>query len=152
MKGPLVLKSKISIQAPPARVWDVLVNPEHTKKYMFGCEALSDWKVGSPLLWKGVFEGQELVAVKGEIVKIEPGKLLSYTTIDPNTTAYADIPENYLTVTYELEPQNGGTVLTVTQGDFATVADGQQRYDEVNDGGQGWDPLVAEIKKVAEAQ
>lgn len=152
MSVSLVLKSTITIQAPAAKVWDTLVNPEQTRKYMFGCEALSDWKVGSPLLWKGTFDGKELVAVKGEVVKIEPERTLAYTTIDPNSTTVEDIPENYLTVTYELTPQNESTVLTVTQGDFATVADGQKRYDEVYDGGQGWDPILAEIKKVAEAQ
>lgn len=152
MSVSLVVKSTITIQAPAAKVWDTLVNPEQTRKYMFGCEALSDWKVGSPLLWKGTFDGKELVAVKGEVVKIEPERTLAYTTIDPNSTTVEDIPENYLTVTYELTPQNGSTVLTVTQGDFATVADGQKRYDEVYDGGQGWDPILAEIKKVAEAQ
>lgn len=152
MSVSLVLKSTITIQAPVAKVWDTLVNPEQTRKYMFGCEALSDWKVGSPLLWKGTFDGKELVAVKGEVVKIEPERTLAYTTIDPNSTTVEDIPENYLTVTYELTPQNESTVLTVTQDDFATVADGQKRYDEVYDGGQGWDPILAEIKKVAEAQ
>ncbi len=75
MTTPLFIKNTITINAPASKVWDALVNPEQTKEYMFGCEALSDWKAGSPLLWKGNYEGKEMVFVKGNIVKIHPGKL-----------------------------------------------------------------------------
>src|ERR1044071_3730849 len=99
MEKKLVI-SKVAIKAPTEKVWDILVNPAQTKKYMFGCETVSDWKPGSSLLWKGVFDGKELVAVKGTIVDIQAPRYLVYTTIDPNSTV-EDIPENHLTVTYE---------------------------------------------------
>lgn len=150
MSTPLIVKSSITINATPERVWDALINPEQTKKYMFGCETVSDWKPGSPLLWKGNYEGKEMVFVKGNIVNIEPEKLLAYTTIDPNSEI-PDIPENYLTVTYTLSSQNEQTVLTVTQGDYATVGDGEKRYRESTDGG-GWDPILVEIKKLLETK
>ena len=127
MSAPLIVENSITINATAAKVWGLLVNPEQTKKYMFGCETVSDWQVGSPLLWKGVYEGTEMVFVKGDIVMIEPGKLLVYTVIDPNSNTIPDVPENYLTVTYALSEDNGQTVLTVSQGDFATVADGEKR-------------------------
>src|SRR5450631_2081619 len=123
MTGPLIVKSSISIDAPLSKVWDALVNPAQTKKYMFGCEALSDWLPGSPLLWKGNYEGKDMVFVKGSIVKIEPERLLAYTTIDPNNPAMPDTPENYVTVTYRLTEENGKVLFSVEQGDFAHVAD-----------------------------
>ena len=149
MSRPLIVKSEIKIQAPASKVWDALVNPEQTKKYMFGCETVSDWKKGSALLWKGVFDGVELVAVKGKIVEIIPGKHLAYTTIDPNS-GIEDIPENYLTVTYDVEEKNTETLLTVTQGDYSKVGDGDKRYEETVAGG-GWMPILEEIKKLVEA-
>lgn len=149
MSNPLVVKNTITINAPASKVWDTLTKPEETKKYMFGCETVSDWEQGSPLLWKGNFNGQEMVAVKGTIVNIEQGKFLEYTTIDPNS-GIADVPENYLTVTYELTPKNGETLLTVTQGDYSKVGDGDKRYNEAVSAG-GWQPILVEIKKVAEA-
>src|SRR6201995_4390104 len=97
---PLLVKNTIALQAPANKVWDALTNPEQTKKYMFGCETVSDWKVGSSLLWKGSYEGKEMVFVKGNIVDILPNRLLVYTVIDPNNPNIPDIPENYLTVTY----------------------------------------------------
>lgn len=150
MTTPLTVKNTITINAPMAKVWDALTNPEQTKKYMFGCETVSDWKPGSPLLWRGSYEGKEMVFVKGSIVKIEPGKFLAYTTIDPNNPSIPDIPENYLTVTYDLKVQNGQTIFTVTQGDYSTVADGERRYKEAYSNGEGWNPILVEIKKLVE--
>lgn len=150
MSAPLIVENIISINAPAAKVWDLLVNPEQTKKYMFGCETVSDWQVGSPLLWRGEYEGQQMVFVKGDIVRIEPGKLLVYTVIDPNNANIPDVPENYLTVTYALAENDGKTALTVSQGDFATVAQGQKRYEETYNNGEGWNPILVQIKALAE--
>lgn len=147
---PLIVKSIITIDAPASKVWDALINPEKTKVYMFGCETVSDWKVGSPLLWKGSYEGQDMVFVKGDILAIEPEKLLTYTTIDPNSSI-DDVSENYLQVTYLLTPENDKTVLTVTQGDYNTVANGEKRYAEAYNNGEGWNPILVEIKKLVEA-
>lgn len=136
MAKELIVKNSITISAPPAKIWDALTNPEQTKKYMFGCETVSDWKPGSPLLWRGNYEGQEMVFVKGNIVSMEPEKLLAYTTFDPNSTI-EDIPANYLTVNYDLSVQNGETLLTVTQGDYSKIADSERRYNEAYNDGQG---------------
>jgi uncharacterized protein YndB with AHSA1/START domain len=116
---------------------------------MFGCETVSDWKKGSPLLWRGNYEGKEMIFVKGSIADIVPGKFLAYTTIDPNS-AIEDRPENYLTVTYDLKDQNGQTLLTVTQGDYSKVDDGERRYTEAYNNGEGWNPILVEIKKLLE--
>lgn len=149
MSQPLIVKNTISIHAPAARVWNALTNPAETKKYMFGCEALSDWKEGSPLIWKGNFNGVELVAVKGTVLKIRPGSYLEYTVIDPNNPKIPDLPENYLTVTCELVEQDGITTLTTTQGDYNTVGEGADRYKHTVDGG-GWDPILQAIKAQVE--
>jgi len=149
MSQPLIVKSSVSIHASAARVWDTLTNPQQTKKYMFGCEAISDWKPGSPLIWKGVFNGVEMVAVKGNIVSIVPNKSLVYTVIDPNNPNIPDIPENYLTVTCDLDEEGDQTLLTVSQGDYSTVAEGPARYEDTRKG--GWDSIMDRIKAVAES-
>jgi uncharacterized protein YndB with AHSA1/START domain len=151
MKKPLFVENSIVISAPANVVWDALTNPAQTKKYMFGCETVSDWKVGSPLLWKGNFGGQELIAVKGNIVDIKPNEFLAYTTFDPNGSI-EDKPENYLTVTYTLKEEKGQTLLKVTQGDYSTVAEGEKRYNETYNGGEGWNPILVEIKKLLETK
>jgi uncharacterized protein YndB with AHSA1/START domain len=145
------IDNSILIHASTSRIWDVLTQPEETKKYMFGCETVSDWKVGSTLLWRGEHEGQEMVFVKGSILAIEANKKLVYTTFDP-FSSIEDIPKNYLVVTYKLDELPEGTLLRVTQGDYDEVADGARRYTESWNNGTGWSPILEEIKKVAEAK
>jgi len=150
MKQQLIIKNTISINAPAAKVWDALVNPEQTKKYMFGCETVSDWKIGSELLWRGEYEGKKMDFVKGHVVQLKPNELLVYTVIDPNNPSIPDVPENYLTVTYTVTEENGVTLFTVTQGDYATVAEGEKRYQDSYNNGEGWNPILVEIKKLVE--
>jgi uncharacterized protein YndB with AHSA1/START domain len=133
----LSVKNNIDINAAASIVWEALVNPEKTKKYMFGCETVSDWIKGSSLLWRGSYEGKEMIFVKGFILDIQPDKLLKYSVFDPNSTMQ-DIPENYLNVIYELFEQDGKTNLVVTQDGFENAEDGQKRYKEVNNNGEGW--------------
>lgn len=142
----LHINNSIHIQASAQKVWDALTKPEETKKYMFGCETISDWKVGSTLIWKMMHEGKEFIPVKGHIKGIEPEKHLAYTVIDPHNPNIPDIPENYLTVTYDLIEENGGTTLRVTQGDYNKVADGEKRYKEAYNNGEGWNPILKLIK------
>ena len=151
MANGLFVENTITINAASEKVWDALVNPEQTKKYMFGCETVSEWKRGSELLWKGIYEGKEMIFVKGIIIDIDPGKFLAYTTLDPNSDI-DDVSENYLTVTYRLTEQDEKTVLKVTQGDYAKVADSEKRYAEAYNGGEGWNPILTEIKKLLEAR
>lgn len=146
----LIVQNSILIKADAGKVWDALVNPEQTKKYMFGCKTVSDWKIGSSLLWQGMYEGEEMVFVKGIILDIKLSRLLKYTVIEPNATM-ADIPENYLNVTYELKEQSGHTNLTIFQDGFEDAADGEKRYTDVQNNGEGWNPILVEIKKLVES-
>ena len=144
MKKELVVKKSIALNADISKVWEALTNPELTKKYMFGCEVVSEWKIGSPILWKGAADGK--VYVKGNIVNITPGKLLQYTTFDPNSSL-EDVASNYLTVTIELSQESGHTVVSVAQGDFAGVANSEKRY---NDTVGGWDFALKGLKTLLE--
>ena len=150
MNGELFISNEVHIQAPAIVVWHMLTNPQQTKKYMFGCEAVSDWKPGSPLEWVGHYEGEDIVFVKGKVVDIIPCKRLSYTTIDPQG-GMEDIPQNYLTVTYELKEDGGQTHLKISQGDYSLVADGEKRYNDSIAGG-GWNTILQQIKKLIEGE
>jgi len=147
----LVVKNSIIINADASKVWDALINPGKTKKYMFGCETVSDWNPGGSLLWKGSAGGKEMIFVKGFILKIQPGKILKYSVFDPNSSM-PDIPENYLNVTYKLSEQAGQTQLTVLQDGFEQASDGQKRYNEVYNNGEGWNPVLVKIKELVEQE
>ena len=53
-----VATSDTTIEAPPARVWNVITDPAAAKEFMFGATVQTDWKVGSPITWQGEWEGK----------------------------------------------------------------------------------------------
>ena len=151
MDSPKTVTNTILINASPKRVWAVLTEPFETKQYMFGCETVTDWKVGSPLLWEAEYEGKKVVFVKGNILEILPENLLRYSEIE-NNPPYADILENHLIVQYDLTEKDGVTELTVTQSGFENAAEGEKRYLDVYNNGLGWSPILEKIKMQAEVQ
>ncbi len=144
MAKELVIRRSLTIKAPASRVWEILTDPEHTKKYMFGCEVISDWEIGSPLLWRGVKDG--VIYVKGILLVLDRERLFKFTVFDPNSRI-EDVPSNYTTVTIELTPVGGSTALSVTQGDFAGVVNGKSRLADAE---TGWDLTLPKIKETAE--
>jgi hypothetical protein len=87
--------------------------------------------------------------VKGHVVSVEPPYRLAYTVFDPNS-AIADTPSNYLTVSYLLSKRGDhGSLLEITQGDFASVENGQKRYEDSNDGDNS---MLVTIRKLAETE
>jgi uncharacterized protein YndB with AHSA1/START domain len=143
----LIVKDVIEIAAPVENVWRMLTEPALTQKYMFGCAAVTDWKVGSALEWAATVDGKPVVYVKGTVLAVERARLLSYTTIGVGM-AFVDVPENYLTVTCRLTPVGDKTRLEITQGDYARVSDGKKRYDDTV---SGWSSVLQQMKSVAES-
>lgn len=140
----MIIREEVVFKAKIEKVWDLLINPAMTKQYMFGCEVLSEWKIGSPVYWKGKTEdGQEVIYVKGEVLAYKEGEEVSSTTFDPNS-GMKDIPENYVNLTYQLKQVKEGTLLTIIQGDFSGVEEGKKRYEESKG---GWQEIVIPLMK-----
>src|SRR5438477_12932758 len=105
MRENLEAKAEVTINAPVSRVWDALVNPEIIKRYMFGATVISDWKVGSPIAWKGEWKGKPFED-KGRILEVQRGTRLRYSHFSPLSGA-PDRPENYHTVSIEVDGLDG---------------------------------------------
>ncbi|WP_106793209.1 SRPBCC domain-containing protein [Aquimarina sp. Aq78] len=143
----MMIEKEIQFNANKEKVWGLLTNPTITKQYMYGCEVISDWEVESLILWKGQTEdGKEVTYVKGKIVECKKGELVTFTMFDPNMEI-EDIPENYLSLTYDLKEKNNKTILKLTQGNFATVALGEKRYKESL---KGWEMVIPIMKQIVE--
>jgi uncharacterized protein YndB with AHSA1/START domain len=134
--------SKVAIDAPKAKVWDALKNPAKVKQYMHGTNLTTDWKVGSPIAWKGEWKGKSYVD-KGTVLEVEPDKLLKYTHWSPMGGS-PDEPENYHAVTCELAEKDGKTILTLTQDNNATQAEADTMAKD------NWGPMLEGLKKTAE--
>jgi uncharacterized protein YndB with AHSA1/START domain len=119
----LVAKASITIDAPAPEVWEALTKPELIKRYMFGTETVSDWKVGSQIVWKGEWQGKRYED-RGRILMIEEGRLVSYSHFSP-LSGKPDLPENYHTVTVELSGGGGRTTVSLSQDNNETEEERQ---------------------------
>jgi len=135
--------AKVTIEAPKARVWAALTDPEKVKQYMHGTNLSTDWKVGSQIRWRGVWKGQAYED-KGEVLEADPPNLLRYTHWSPMGGS-EDRAENYHTVQVDLAEAGGKTVLTLTQDNNPT----QEEADKM--AAANWGPVLQGLKQTAEA-
>jgi uncharacterized protein YndB with AHSA1/START domain len=141
MENALVAEASAEIAAPISKVWSALVSPELIKRYMFGSTVISDWQPGSPIVWKGEWNGKAYED-KGVILRAEPECALSFTHFSP-LSGLADAPENYHTVTIELSAGDDITRLHLSQDNNPT--DEARAHSEKN-----WRMMLDGLKKVVE--
>jgi uncharacterized protein YndB with AHSA1/START domain len=139
----LTAKASVVIQAPPSEVWKALITPEMIKKYLFGTDTKTDWQPGHPISFTGEWEGKAYED-KGTILTNEKEKKLSYTYWS-SFSSLPDLPENYATVTFELQPQGNETRLMVTQ-DHCTSEESRQHSE------QNWNTVLQTIKEMLEVK
>ncbi len=114
----LLAKAERDIQAPTSQVWNALVNPEMIKQYMFDTDVISQWKIGSPIIWKGEWQGKQYED-KGTILDLKKMAMIKYSHFSP-LSGQPDIPENYHTVTIKLSNTGERTTVQLTQDNNAT--------------------------------
>jgi uncharacterized protein YndB with AHSA1/START domain len=136
-----VATAEIEIDASRDQVWAALTDPEQIKEYMFGSQVVTDWKRGSPIVWKGEYEGKEYED-KGEIVEIEPERRLKVTHFSP-LSGHENRPENYHTLIYELEERGGRTHVSLSQ-------DNNPSKEAAEHSRANWEKMLAGLKQVVE--
>ena len=141
MNNKYTAKATSTINASVSKVWDALTKPELIKQYLFGTEVNTDWQVGSPITYRGVWEGKPYED-KGKVLEIEPRKRL-VSTFWSALAGLPDTPENYKTVRYELAPEGDRTKLTITQDNNAT-------QEEATEAEKNWRMVLDGIKKLLE--
>lgn len=137
----LIAQQSILINAPADKVWDALINPKIIKQYMFGTDAVSDWKVGSSITYRGEWKGQTYED-KGSILEIIPEQLFT-STYWSSMSGLPDVPENYKKITWELSPVENGTRLTIIQDNNASEA--EKNHSEGN-----WKMVLEKMKELLE--
>ena len=142
MQNNLIAKASILIDAPRDRVWSALVDPDAIRQYMFGTRMVSDWHVGSPVVWKGEWQGKSYED-KGEILQFQPERILQYSHFSP-LSGLPDLPENYHTVTIELTPNGSKTELILTQD--RSASEEERAHSEEN-----WRMMLVALKRFAES-
>jgi uncharacterized protein YndB with AHSA1/START domain len=142
MTKNFIATATTTIDAPVESVWAAITDPAQIKEFMFGSIVKTDWTVGSPITYSGEWEGKPFED-KGTVVDVQPGHLLSTTHFSP-LSGKDDMPENYHTVTYTLEPDGDSTTVTLTQDNNESDEDAKHSADN-------WMLMLAGLKKVVEA-
>lgn len=141
MDEKFIAKVTIEINASPGEVWNALVDPEAVNQYMFGTQVSTDWREGSPILWKGEWQGKSYQD-HGVILKSEPERILQYTHFSP-LSGQQDQPENYHTVTIQLSDQGEQTRIILTQDNNKTEE--QRKHSKKN-----WGIMLTGLKEYLE--
>lgn len=141
MDKKLVAKASTTIHAPVAKVWDALINPATIKQYMFGTNVVSDWKKGSPIVWKGEWQGRKYED-KGVILDLQPQRKLSYSHFSP-LSGLPEKPENFHTVTIDLVDRGQQTLVALSQDNNADEK--EREHSQKN-----WETMLTGLKKLLE--
>lgn len=141
MKNNLILKKTIEVKATKIEVWKALTNPEKLKKTMFGCDVITDWKIGNTILFKGSWNGKDFVD-KGTILDFKEGEFYEYNYWS-NFSGLKDAPENYSTIKFQLTELKHTTIINLQQINFATT----DMYEHSN---KNWDIALSALKKLLE--
>jgi uncharacterized protein YndB with AHSA1/START domain len=137
-----VATARTEISASPARVWVALTDPDQISKYMFGSQVETDWQQGSPIVWKGDYQGKAYED-KGQILDVVPEQRLQVTHFSP-LGGKDDVPENYHTLTYKLVGEGDTTQLSLSQDNNASAEEAEHSTGM-------WQTMLEGLKQVAEA-
>jgi uncharacterized protein YndB with AHSA1/START domain len=138
-----VATAEADVQAPASNVWRALTDPDQIQKYMFGSRVETDWKPGSPITWKGDYEGKKYED-KGEVLEVVEGRRLRVTHFSA-LSGEEDAPENYHTLLYELTESDGKTHVSLSQ-------DNNPSEEAAEHSRANWEKMLSGLKEVVESQ
>jgi len=142
MAKGLLATASITVKADAMRVWRALIDPGQIKEYLYGTNAISDWRVGSSIVYRGEWKGQAYED-KGTILEMEPGRKF-VSTYWSGMSGKPDVPENYVTVTYELSEHDNQTQIVLTQ-------DGNDSEAAMEQSVSNWNMVLSGMKKLIES-
>jgi uncharacterized protein YndB with AHSA1/START domain len=127
------------IETTPEKMWEALTSSEFSKRYWFGTELKSDWKVGSSLAL--VMNGT--TTDTGEILEADRPRRLSYTFKHVLDDELRNEPPSK--VVFNLEPHGKFVKLTLTHEGFA---EGSKMLDGIS---RGWPAILSSLKSLLES-
>jgi uncharacterized protein YndB with AHSA1/START domain len=142
--GEYVARAEMDVAAPRRTVWKVLTSSGSRPEILFGAEVVSDWRVGSTIVWRGEWQGKTFED-HGRVIELEdreePWRIV-LTHFSP-LSGQPDVPENYHTLRYELDAIPGGTRITLDQ-------DNNPTREAAEHAQANWVQMLEGVKAVAE--
>jgi uncharacterized protein YndB with AHSA1/START domain len=137
----VIATARVDIEATPKQVWRALTDPALIKQYFMGADVETDWKAGSPITWRGEYQGKPYED-KGKIIEVVPEERLQHTHFSP-MSGQPDEAENYHTLTYSLEQRGSHTEVVLTQDNNGTA-------EEAERSSSTWTAMLDGLKKTVE--
>jgi uncharacterized protein YndB with AHSA1/START domain len=75
-------RASVTINATNMQVWNALVDPQAIIQYMLGTNVVTDWHEGSPIIWKGEWQGKSYEE-KGLVLQFKPERTIQYSHFSP---------------------------------------------------------------------
>jgi uncharacterized protein YndB with AHSA1/START domain len=110
--------------------------------WMSGSTVETDWQVGSPITWRGEYDGRAYED-KGEVLQYDEPSTLSMTHFSP-MSGQDDAPENYHRLVYELDEHEGHTHVRLSQ-------DGNGSEEEAEHAKGMWEQMLSGLKDHVES-
>ncbi len=127
--------AEAAVGAPIAEVWAALTDTEVLGAIMFGSTVETDWQVGSPIVYRGEWEGKPFED-RGVVIEVtEPTRLrVSHET--PGSDATHEVK-------YELSDLGDTTHVKVTQDHNAST-------EAAAESSQNWQAMLQALKRAVE--
>jgi uncharacterized protein YndB with AHSA1/START domain len=143
----LYVNKSIEINAPASKVWRALTDPAFTREWVpeFGVKGTieADWSLGGVVRWK---DRDGKTFVEGSVTGLQVRKFLRFTVFDVRSAERPAVSEED-GITYRLTEENGKTRLSLSQGDFSVMAEGE-KYRNMS--AEIWDRVLRKVKVLAE--
>jgi uncharacterized protein YndB with AHSA1/START domain len=145
---------RVYIRATPEALWDAITKPEWSAKYGYGGNVEYDLRARGGFRVHASEEflaaGAPEIVVDGEVIEADPPRRLVQTwrmLMDPEM-----LSEGFTRLTYEIEPTEAGTKLTVIHElegapRLAAMVAGEH---EAEGAGGGWDWVLSDLKSLLE--
>jgi uncharacterized protein YndB with AHSA1/START domain len=132
----------MAIRASRDAVWRALTDPALIKQYFFGTDLVTDWKVGSPLFFRGEWQGTRYED-RGTVLAFEPPRSLSFDYWS-SMSGVEDTPERRQIIRYDIDDVAEGVRVTVHQSNVDT----QERADH---SAENWRGVLDGMRKLVES-
>lgn len=136
------IRKTIAINASREQVFSALTNSDEILQYFPLNKVESDWQEGAEVFYKGEVNGVSFTDF-GVIETLTSPSNYTYRYWSDNHGT-ARVPENHITISYELDSNDGFTQLTVVQSNIRSSELYAQMDNEV------WDYLLGKLKQYVE--
>jgi len=120
MTQELTVSKKITIEAPVAKVWEVLIAPKYIRQWDDLPQDFEDYylEYGKVIDWSGM--------TRLTVTACEPNELLVFSLY---VSKWEQPPSHYdINYRYRLAEEDGGALLELEIGDFSVLPDGRDYY------------------------